>query len=279
MFVCVCACALIGFHGFIFVCLWVSESPAPQPPPLPPPPLLPPLKREGSLKVEKLHQGRPHTAKPLIYSGHPRPLIIIAERKTEEDMPEYGVSSEKRVHTGVSSRCVLCNNMVTCIHSTETTLNTAFVFFSAVEKTLEDRNGELCVGFYTADDIMWPVKRRKRSFFLLHGQTYLWRSWFWQGCWRSRRPGWKAAWPEVCSLSTSRPLFSWPREPNLEPAKSPQSEKPLRRMFRLCQNRECRFFFFNLSKLFLFDHCTHKGTLLSRHFSLWQVSREWGHSS
>lgn len=56
----------------------------------------------GSSKVENLHKGRLRTAKPLIYSGHPRPLIIIAERKTEEDMPEYGVSSEKRVHTGVS---------------------------------------------------------------------------------------------------------------------------------------------------------------------------------
>lgn len=88
---CMCVCWYVhGFNGFVYVCLWTEWGFFPLP------------WTVGSSKVENLHKGRLHTAKPLIYSGHPRPVIIIAERKTEEDMPEYGVSSEKWVHTGVS---------------------------------------------------------------------------------------------------------------------------------------------------------------------------------
>lgn len=190
--------------------------------------------------MEKLHKGRPHAAKPLIYSGHSLPLIIIAERKTEEDMTEYGVSSEKRVHTGVSSRCVLCNNIVTCIHSTETRLNTEFCS-SATEQILENKNSSPFDGGTTRQslhslrcNVTSITEKNEFSFrpVFVVWPTYLWQFWFWQDCWRSLRPDWKAVWPKVCSLLTSRPLFSWPKEPNLESAKTPQHEKLLRGMFK-----------------------------------------------
>lgn len=156
--VCACKCMCVGEHRldltnlYLCICKWVGYHPLP---------VLAPHRRpspeeRGALKVEKLHKGRPHAAKPLIYSGHSLPLIIIAERKTEEDMTEYGVSSEKRVHTGVSSCCGLCNIIVTCIHSTETRLNMEFCT-SATEQILENKNSGTFDGGTTVYDVMWPV--------------------------------------------------------------------------------------------------------------------------
>lgn len=73
-------------------------------------------------------------------------------------MPEYGVSSEKRVHTGVSSRCVLCNNIVTCVHSTETRFNTEFCDCATTKVLFM---GELRVTLNAGYDIMLPVKQKK----------------------------------------------------------------------------------------------------------------------
>ena len=38
----------------------------------------------GSQKVENWHRGRLHTAKPLIYSGHPQPTVILPEEENRK---------------------------------------------------------------------------------------------------------------------------------------------------------------------------------------------------
>lgn len=233
------ACVQVSTHWIydfvLSICKWVGYHPPPwsyhTSPSLP--------WREGSLKVEKLHKGRPHAAKPLIYSGLSLPLIIIAERKTEEYMTEYGVSPEKRVHTGVSSRCVLCNNIVPCIHSPETGRNMEF-WFSATAQILENRNsgtfdeGNARQSFHCQWYVTSVTKEDYFSFrpVFIAWPTHLWRFWSWQDCWRSPRPDWKAVWPKVCSRLTSRPLFSWPTELDLESAKTAQQEKQLWGMYR-----------------------------------------------